>query len=70
MTRITITKARGGFIVEGTEESDPSIAIHLSDTLAAAASALTHAEYSSSVIGDVIILTPTGRPAHERAKDA
>lgn len=65
MKRITITKARGGFIVEGTEETEPTVATRLADILSYAAASLTDAEYSSSVIGDVIILTPTGQPARQ-----
>lgn len=58
MTRITITKARGGFIVEGTDATEPSVAVGLPETLAIVATMLTRQAYGSNDLGGVVLLTP------------
>lgn len=55
--------------MEGTGENERSVAIELAETLAIAAAVLSKNEYSSSVVGDVIILTPTGSSAGTSASD-
>ncbi len=61
MRKITITRAKGGFVIEGSQATDPIVVTRLVDALAVAADSLSNLEYASSLIGDVMILTPTGR---------
>lgn len=66
MKSLTITKARGGYIVES-PGAEPSVTTQFADALAIAAEVIMGTPYSPSTIGDVVILAPM--PAaddHER----
>ena len=61
MRKISITRARGGFVIEEDGATEPIVVTRLVDALAEVAEVLSDHEYASSLIGDVMILTPTGR---------
>jgi|GEM_PF-4498539 len=67
MRKITITRATGGFVIEDSQATEPIVFTRLVDALAVAADSLSNLEYASSLIGDVMILTPTGRASESES---
>lgn len=67
MRKITITRATGGFVIEDSQATEPIVVTRLVDALAVAADSLSNLEYASSLIGDVMILTPTGRASDSKS---